>query len=564
MVVPTIVLGVLGWRHRALADDGVIFLRTVRQILAGNGPVLNVDERVEANTSTLWQWLLVLLGAITPGDLGFVAVMAGLVLTTAGVAVALDATRRLYTEPAGRLLLPAGVLVPMAVPVFWDYATAGLDTGLGTFWLAGCWWLLVRSRSGTSAGRACADSVWYGLGVLVRPDLALVTGVFLVGALLVARPGRGACVARIAAASALPIAYEILRAGYYGLLVPMPALTKEAGTSDPGRGMRYLWDFTAPYVLYVPALLFLAVFAAWSIRSRTDRRKLVVPLTPIVSALVVTVYVINLGGDYMHARMLLPAMFLALMPGLLLPATRRTSPVAALVGVWAVACVGPWHPAAYHGHDASTTARVRDSDIRITGTSNADHTRDWVLAFPGLRESTAAGLAANRPVLLRLGPDGRSTMMLPLNPDHAPARVSIPGGFLGVTGQVVPLDQYIVEIWGLANTVGAHLEYTPGWQHKWPGHRKHIDDVWLLALELDPATNELPAPGVLGVDPENLAAARHALSCGDLKELLDSTRAPLSPSRFLRNLAGSYHRTTLRIPRDPVAAEHKFCGDQPK
>ena len=38
----------------------------------------------------------------------------------------------------------------------------------------------------------------------------------------------------------------------------------------------------------------------------------------------------------------------------------------------------------------------------------------------------------------------------------------MPGGYLGVTGELVPLDQYIVELWGLANTVGAHLEYATG------------------------------------------------------------------------------------------------------
>ena len=30
----------------------------MRQILAGHGPVFNPGERVEANTSALWTWLL--------------------------------------------------------------------------------------------------------------------------------------------------------------------------------------------------------------------------------------------------------------------------------------------------------------------------------------------------------------------------------------------------------------------------------------------------------------------------------------------------------------------------
>ncbi|MGR7000136.1 hypothetical protein ACU686_22125 [Yinghuangia aomiensis] len=143
-------------------------------------------------------------------------------------------------------------------------------------------------------------------------------------------------------------------------------------------------------------------------------------------------------------------------------------------------------------------------------------------------------------------------------PGHGSSRVSFPGGFLGVTGALVPLDQYIVETWGLANTVGAHLEYAPGAHRNWPGHRKPLGDVWLLALELDPSVTDVP--GIAAVTPASLAAARHALGCGDLRELLASVREPLTASRFLRNLTGAYHRTALRIPRDPFAAEAKFCG----
>ena len=39
------------WERRWIADDGLIVLRTVRNLLAGNGPVFNAGERVETNTA---------------------------------------------------------------------------------------------------------------------------------------------------------------------------------------------------------------------------------------------------------------------------------------------------------------------------------------------------------------------------------------------------------------------------------------------------------------------------------------------------------------------------------
>jgi arabinofuranosyltransferase len=559
VVLPTVALTVLGWRHRALTDDGLIFLRTVRQVLAGHGPVVNIDERIEANTSTLWQWILVGLGAVLPGDLGGIAVYAGLFLTTAGLALALDATRRLH--PATTVLLPAGVLVPLAVPPFWDFATAGLDTGLGTCWLGGCWWLLVRTRDAAGPGERAWHAVWFGLGVLVRPDLALVTGFFLAGAWLAVRPGLRGAGCQVAAAMAMPTAYEVFRMGYYGLLVPLPALTKEPGASEIRRGLAYAADFALPYWLYVPALVLAAVLVAVAVAGgeSADRGRLAVLLTPPAAAVAVVVYVIRLGGDYMHARMLLPAMFLALLPVLLVPARRTTVTAVVLVGLWAVLCVGPWNPDAYHHSNVATAIRVRDTDIGITGTANPNTAAQWVTAFPGLRAAVALGQGQERPVLVRMGPDGKPDAFLPLNPVYRDTHVSVPGGYLGVTGQIVPLDERIVEVWGLANTIGAHLEYPSDWRTKWPGHRKLVDGAWLLALDLDPAVTLVP-PGSVDVTDASLAAARHALTCGALAELLASTREPLTPARFADNFTGALARTTLRIPRDPFAAEHTFCA----
>lgn len=130
-----VVAGLFGWgawQRRWIADDGLIVLRTVRNLLAGNGPVFNAGERIEANTSTVWTYL-VALGAWLGGPvrMEYVALAFALTLSVLGVVLAMLGTGRLYAPSLqGRraLLLPAGVLVYIAVPPARDFATSGLET----------------------------------------------------------------------------------------------------------------------------------------------------------------------------------------------------------------------------------------------------------------------------------------------------------------------------------------------------------------------------------------------------------------------------------------------------
>ncbi|MDF2823780.1 MAG: aftB, partial [Mycobacterium sp.] len=116
------------WQRRWIADDGLIVLRTVRNLLAGNGPVFNAGERVESNTSTLWTYLTY-LGSVVGGPvrLEYVVLTLALVLSVAGVVLVMLGTARLYAPSLqGRraLLLPAGVLVYIAIPPARDFATS--------------------------------------------------------------------------------------------------------------------------------------------------------------------------------------------------------------------------------------------------------------------------------------------------------------------------------------------------------------------------------------------------------------------------------------------------------
>jgi len=189
VTVPAATVLFLGYARRHVSDDAMIYSRTVRQIVAGNGPVFNVGERAESSTSALWQWLLALAYCMTGIEVEQLAIFGSLLLTAAAFVVALNGTRRFHGSLEARdLLMPAGILLLLGIPPTWDFATTGLESGLQTFWLAACWWLLVGSRSAMRHRSVLCFSVVVGLGPLIRPELGLVTVVFLVAALLNLRP----------------------------------------------------------------------------------------------------------------------------------------------------------------------------------------------------------------------------------------------------------------------------------------------------------------------------------------------------------------------------------------
>lgn len=568
VVAPALLIAVLGWRRRWLADDALIITRTVREILAGNGPVFSPGERAEASTSTLWQWLLALGSFVTRADPVRLALFAGLLLTAAGFLVAVDGTRRLFepadapTGGAPRLLLPAGVLVLLGMPSAWDYATSGLETGLVTFWLALDWWLLVRLRPASSRRSTAATCFLLGLGPLVRPDMLLVSVTFLVAAwLLAGRPGGRRLGIGLLCAAALPVAYEIFRMGYYGQLVPLPAVAKEAGAADWTRGGAYLRQFLGQAHLAI-AVVLLAVTGAALLRAlrsggEFQRRIAVLLALPVGTGLLMTLYVTRVGGDWMRYRMLLPALFVLVLPVLVVPATRLLLPCTVVLFGWTVVAV--LHRTATP-IPAAAVSDARGADVRLmtmqlTGLVHPDRPEDLANAFPDFRTAVDDAVVRHQSMLFvysdRFGDDHLYGVPL-AQPGDRPVVV---GSYLGAAGATAPLDVRVVDQLSLAYPLGAHQELQRG---LWPGHEKLVGNSWILADYAAPGA--LPdAPQPPEVTPAAVDAARQALQCGDLRELQESARQPLTVGRFMHNLLGAVHRTRLRIPRDPFVAERTFC-----
>ncbi len=353
LLVPLVILAWMAWSRRWISDDGFINLRIVKQIEAGHGPVFNAGERVEAGTSTLWVALLTIADVLMPLRLERIAAMLGILGSVGGLALAELGGLRLMRS-LGRsdgLLLPLGAAVIAVLPPFWDFATSGLENGLTLAWLGACWLVLAcrvfPSGPADDQGRpTCPRLLRYGapllvgLGPLVRPDVALFTLAFLVVLGVVERRAgwRGIAMV-IGLAAAVPVAYEIFRMGYYAAIVPNTALAKEASTARWSQGFTYLGDFVGTYWLWIPVVL--AGIAAVPLvlaarRQGLDAAMLVV--VPLVAGCIHALYVVRVGGDFMHARMLLPSLFVLLLPVMVVAVTVRTAVVCGAVTVWAVVC----------------------------------------------------------------------------------------------------------------------------------------------------------------------------------------------------------------------------------
>lgn len=551
----TLAYAALAYQRRWMADDGMIAVRTVRQILAGHGPVYSPYERAETDTSALWTALLTLGGGLSGVDVARVAVFGGLLCAVGGVLAALFATARLHTRLSGKsrqLMMPAGALVLLGVSPFWDYATSGLETGLEILWLSLCWLVLVVwCAESPDRKRQYAVAFLIGLAPLVRPEFTLLEAVFGVAAWLLIRPGKWRTVLLFVTAQALPLITEVLRAGYYGELVPLPALAKSADGSQWHRGWRYVEETLKGYFLWIPlAILLLAVVAHLMKKSALKSRTTTILLaTPVTAGLLLGLYVVKVGGDFMHARMVLPVVYLLLLPVMLVPVTVVLVSAVAATAAWAAYC-GPTYAVHFYDQKHAVAEDERLGYQQWTGRLNPDTSAAYANRERGIGQAMAVWTAHGEHVLTSEG-----GIDVPLDP-RLPFPFAVAAGRLGAAGAETPLRDEVVDTLGLANPIGAHLTVTtPGR----PGHEKELPWAWIFADYGDPAVVDTKQV-MNGVSPAQVRAARHAMSCGALKELLDSTRQPMTAGRFWSNLTGSVGRTALVVPADPFAAEKKFCG----
>lgn len=592
------------WQRRWIADDGLIVLRTVRNLLAGNGPVFNEGERVETNTSTAWTYLTYAGGWVGgPMRLEYVALALALGLSVLGIAFVMLGTGRLFAPSLrGRraIMLPAGALAYVALPPARDFATSGLETGLTLAYLGLLWWMMVcwsQPVRGRPDGRVFTGALAFvaGFSVLVRPELALMGGLALIMMLVAARTWRRR-VLIVVAGGALPVASEIFRMGYYGLLVPGTALAKDAAGDKWSQGVTYLSNFDAPYAVWVPLVLFVPlgalVLAArrrpsflrpvlapdYGRAARAVQSPPAVVAFELVSGLLQALYWIRQGGDFMHGRVLLAPLFCLLAPVAVIPVlipdgkdySRET-------GYWVAGAAGAlWLGIVGWSLWAANSPGMGDDATRVTYSGIVDERRFYAQATGHAHPLTAAdylGYPRMAAILAALDNTPEGALLLPSGNytqwDLVPMTQPPPGGTpgrgqvkpqhtvfftnLGMVGMNVGLDVRVIDQIGLANPLAQHTERL---KHGRIGHDKNLFPDWVIAD--GPWVKIYPGiPGYL--DANWVAQAVAALKCPETDAVLASVRAPMTLHRFLSNVLHAYEFTKYRIDRVPLY-ELARCG----
>lgn len=526
-----LVFAAIAYHLRWNSDDAFVSFRAVAHLLAGHGPNYNVGERIEAFTNPLWVYALAgVAWAMGLEHLERIAVYGGIALSCGGLALVMLGALRLH-EPHGENAAESAARAPtVALPVFaaalagirpfQEYATSGLETGLAFFVISAG----LAQLFGAAEERPRRTALWLSLLPLVRPDFALY--LLALGGWLLLRCVRAdapsserlrRCVGVAAALVALPATYQIFRMGYYALLVPNTALVKEASMARWDQGFFYLVNFVEPYhlLLLIAAFGLLASLLLVRRRGRHPRFASALGACTLASALHAA-YVTRVGGDFMHARLLLTDLWVLTAPLAALPALRsRGRPRLAWI---ASALAIAW------GVTASLHFRVPYEDM-------------------GPR------FVNNERAVWRSGADTDFINDEPVDPTRPP-EPTVAGFFLSGNAGIRAYafakhgirDVVVIDYCGLGGPILSHILLTG--ERREIGHEKcYLADTvpWLLA-----ARPTLPSDPDL--DPQRVEFAREVLHASIASEYLSAIRAPLTARRFLANLRNASRYTRFRLP----------------
>ena len=332
------------------SDDAYISFRYARNLDQGLGLVYNAGERVEGYSNFLWTlWCALGLELGLAPESWANAWSIACFGTTIALLGAL--TRRRAIADAAGGIVPFAALALALDRDACVFATGGLETALFTLLAVAGYAALARlgeqplrgstesdgspgaatargaapapgaarlSSPGGDVRRAGIAGILLALASLARPDGVIFGALGAVYVIAVARPRLRAALAYGAALAAIGVPYALWKFAYYGDLLPNTYYAKSAGLAWWDQGFAYVGLYFRKYwVLAAGPVVALAraAWGAWRMRrpgaddpARESARRATGPaLLATAFAVVYTLYVARVGGDFMFARLLIPA-----------------------------------------------------------------------------------------------------------------------------------------------------------------------------------------------------------------------------------------------------------------
>jgi arabinofuranosyltransferase len=277
-----------------------------------------------------------------------------------------------------------------------------------------------------------------------------------------------------------------------------------------------------------------------------------------IGAVLHGLYVARVGGDFMHGRMLLPALFAVCAPVAVVPARRELAGTVG-IGAWAVVALlflrPPTEPSTI---DTSFVADVHAAAIDDAGTQHPVTTDDFGWGDGGTRRARYAE------------PSGVWSEGRPVTDDAAPGlhTPAVANFGIGIVSYSLGHDWYVLDLLGLGDALTGRLDVD---QPGLVGHEKPLPQPWIVARTVAEDgsydADAIPTPRItrplVVTPPGELDAqadeARTALACTPLVDLDRAISADLTVSRFFANVREAWSLTRLRVPPEPAAAVDELC-----
>jgi hypothetical protein len=293
-----------------LCDDAFISIRYADNLASGLGLVYNAGERVEGYTNLLWT---LMLAAAARAGVSPVATARYLGIVWY-VALTLSLTYRSWRRTdSQRPFLPLAAGIVLVSDDFQIWATGGLETSLFA-WLSVQ--ALMLTRLPPTRSRAAVAGCLFALLVMTRPDGLLFAAA---GALSFWFPRerltRTRCI-HLTLALATPVLVLLgvgipAKLSYYGELLPTAFYSKSVLEPYVSQGLWYLGLF-----LYKNWFLIAAAIVGIALRRQTtpapNHQRTADGAFYLATAAAFTLYLIEVGGDFMFARRLIPVVPLLL------------------------------------------------------------------------------------------------------------------------------------------------------------------------------------------------------------------------------------------------------------